>query len=69
MTTSRLEDVDKPTPRTKRLPHHMVVRIAGAAGADPRTVCKFCEGYDVRSGLARERIEKALVAAGIVVDQ
>jgi hypothetical protein len=67
MTTSRPEDVDKPTPRTKYLPYHVVVRIAGAAGADPRTVYKFCQGYDMRNGLARERIEKALAAAGIAI--
>ena len=52
--------------RTKRLPQHVVIRIAAAAGADPRTVRKFCEGAEVR-GLVRERIEKALATAGIEI--
>ena len=52
--------------RTKRLQRHVVIRIAAAAGADPRTLQKFCEGGDVR-GLVKERIEKALAAAGIKV--
>jgi hypothetical protein len=52
--------------RTKRLPRHVVIRIAGSADADPRTVQKFCDGDEIR-GAVKERIEKALFAAGIKV--
>ena len=52
--------------RTKRLKAHVLVRIAAAAGADPRTVKNYCEGGG-RDGLAHERIEKALKAAGIAI--
>jgi hypothetical protein len=52
--------------RTKRLPRHVVIRIAGSSDADPRTVQKFCDGDEIR-GAVKERIEKALAAAGIKV--
>jgi len=47
-----------------RTPHHVVIRIAAAAGADPRTVRRVLNGEDVR-GLVRERIDKALKDAGL----
>ena len=53
-------------PRTKRLPWHVMVRLSIPADADPKTVQRFCEGEPVRGRVA-ERIEKALMAAGIAV--
>ena len=53
-------------PRTKHLPHHVVIRLAAAADADPKTVKRFAEGHAVRGRVA-ERIEKALSSAGIAV--
>lgn len=56
----------KMEPRTKHLPHHVVIRVAAAASADPKTVKRFCEGAAVR-GMVAERIEKALSQADISV--
>lgn len=50
---------------TSRVPEHVVVRIAAAAGADRRTVRKVIAGVQVR-GLVRERIDKALREAGML---
>ncbi len=51
-----------------RIPHHVVIRIAAAAGADPRTVRRVLNGEDVR-GLVRERIDKALKDAGLACEK
>jgi hypothetical protein len=56
-------------PKARRLPAHQERAVSVAAGVDPRTVRKVLAGLPVRSGLVRERIEKALRDLGIDVDK
>jgi len=67
--TATPQDGTTAEPRTRFLPWHVMVRISVDANSDPKTVKRFCQGYDVRGRVA-ERIEKALATAGIaVIDQ
>ena len=63
----RNENRQQPIPRTKHLPRHVVNRIAGLAGADPRTLRRFCDGYAIHGGDLVDRMTAALRNAGIAI--
>lgn len=52
------------TPRPKKVPRHVILRIAGEVPADPATIEKVLAGQPVR-GSIYNRICEALGKAGI----
>jgi hypothetical protein len=49
---------------TRRLPEHQVRALSVAAEVDPRTIKRYLAGAATQ-GLQRDRVERALQAAGL----